>query len=71
MAPDGGVGDVATEETGDGRRGAEENVLAAIVDTGEAGTAGMARDIRLDSDFVAWFEMLDGWMNGDNLDITG
>lgn len=34
MAPDGGVGDVAAEETGDGRGGAEEDGGAAVVGAG-------------------------------------
>lgn len=67
MAPDGGMGVVPTEEAGDGRRAGEENMFTTVVGTGEAGFAGVARDVGFDRDFVAWFEVFDGGVDGHDL----
>lgn len=53
VAPHGWVLEVAAQKAGDGRRGKEENGLAAIVAAREAGLAGVAGDVRLDGDAVA------------------
>lgn len=67
MAPDCGVGNVATEEAGDGRCGAEEDGFAAVVGACEAGEAGVAGDVGFDGDFVAGFEVRDGGVDSENL----
>jgi hypothetical protein len=61
------VGDVAAEQPGNGRRGAETVVLAAVVAAFEAWCASVARDPGLDCDAVAWLEMGYGLMYGDDL----
>ena len=65
MAPDCGVGDVAAEEAGDGGRGAELDVQAAVVAADEAGLAGVAGDVGFDCDGVAGGEGGYGGVDGD------
>lgn len=67
MAPDGGVVDVAAEQTIDGRGGQEENIFTAIVSSGQAGFAGIADDVGFDSNAVAWLEGLHVGSYSNNL----
>lgn len=57
MAPDGRVVDITAQETVDGRSRQERNVFATVVSSSETGFAGIADDVRLDSDTVADLEM--------------
>ena len=66
VAPHGGVVDIAAEETGDGRSGAEEDRVAAVVATGQARLALAADDVGLDGNAVADLEGLDVVVNGNN-----
>jgi hypothetical protein len=66
VAPHGGVVDIAAEETGDGRSGAEEDRVAAVVATGQARLALAADDVGLDGNAVADLERLDVVVHGNN-----
>jgi hypothetical protein len=67
VAPYRRMGDVTAQQSRNGRRGAEEDALAAIVPASEARRAGVARDPGLDCDTISWLEMGYGWMHSDDL----
>jgi hypothetical protein len=66
VTPHGGVVDIAAEEAGDGRSGAEEDRVAAVVATGQARLALAADDVGLDGDTVTDLERLDVVVDGNN-----
>lgn len=68
MTPFSGVVDVASEKARDGRGGEEEDGFAAVVAAGETGFAGVAGDVRFDGDAVAGLEVLDGGVDGEDLE---
>lgn len=69
VAPDGGVVDVAAEQTVDWGSGEEEHVFTTVVPSRQAGFAGVADDVGLDGHPVAHTEGLHIGANGD--DLTG
>ncbi len=66
MAPDGGVGDVAAEQAVDRWGGEELHAFAAVVPAGEAGFAAVADEARFDGHAVAYFEVSDGGVGGED-----
>jgi hypothetical protein len=60
------VVDIAAEEAGDGRSGAEEDRVAAVVATGQARLALAADDVGLDGNTVTDLEGLDVVVDGNN-----
>ena len=59
MAPYGGVVDISSEKTVDGRGRQKLHILASIIPTGQARLARIADDVGFNCDSVARFEVLD------------
>lgn len=66
MTPGGRVVDVSAEETVRRRSRTEDQVLAAVIATDQTWLAGPASDMRLDGHAVAYDELGDGRMHGDD-----
>nr|POE79861.1 hypothetical protein CFP56_07927 [Quercus suber] len=66
VAPDGRMVDIAAQQAGDGRRGAELHLLAAVVLAEQAGLALVADDVGLDGDTVADLVRPDRGVLGDD-----
>lgn len=69
VTPDGGVVDIATQQTVDRRGRQEGNVLATVITARQAGFAGIADDVGFDGNTVAGLEM--GDIGGDCDNLTG
>jgi hypothetical protein len=66
VAPHGGVVDIAAQEAGDGRSGAEEDRVTAVVATSQARLALAADDVGLNGNTVTDLEGLDVVVDGNN-----